>query len=237
MTGTFNVYCDESCHLENDRQKAMVLGAVWCPLDKTREVAVRLREIKQKHGLSKNFEVKWTKVSPAKKDFYRDLVDYFFDDDDLHFRALIVPDKTLLRHDAFPDQDHDIWYYKMYFDMLKAIFRPDACYRIYIDIKDTRGAQKAEKLHKILCNSIYDFSCDVIERLQLVHSHEIEQMQLVDLLVGAISYLNRNSHGNSGKESLIERIQQRSGYKLTKTTLQREEKINLFVWHAAEIHG
>ena len=36
MSETFNIYCDESCHLENDGQKAMVLGAVWCPLDKTR---------------------------------------------------------------------------------------------------------------------------------------------------------------------------------------------------------
>lgn len=44
MTRVFNVYCDESCHLENDRQKAMVLGAVWCPLEKTREIAVRIRE-------------------------------------------------------------------------------------------------------------------------------------------------------------------------------------------------
>ncbi|NTV59869.1 MAG: DUF3800 domain-containing protein, partial [Chlorobiaceae bacterium] len=48
MSETFNIYCDESCHLEHDRQKAMVLGAIWCPLDKTREIAVRLREIKQK---------------------------------------------------------------------------------------------------------------------------------------------------------------------------------------------
>ena len=37
MSDTFNVYCDESCHLENDHQKVMVLGAVWCPFDKTRE--------------------------------------------------------------------------------------------------------------------------------------------------------------------------------------------------------
>ena len=26
MTQVFNVYCDESCHLEHDRQKVMVLG-------------------------------------------------------------------------------------------------------------------------------------------------------------------------------------------------------------------
>lgn len=237
MSETFNIYCDESCHLENDHQKAMVLGAVWCPLDKTREIAVRLREIKQKHGLPPHFEVKWTKVSPAGKTFYLDLVDYFFDDDDLNFRALIVPDKSLLRHDAFPGQDHDLWYYKMYFDMLKVIFRPDARYRIYLDIKDTRGARKAAKLHEVLCNDRYDFSRQVIERLQLVNSHEIEQLQLADLLIGAVAYLNRALQGNAGKMAIIERMRQRSGYDLTRTTLLREEKMNIFRWHAAEVRG
>ena len=235
MSEIYNIYCDESCHLENDRQKAMVLGAVWCPLDKSREIAVRLREIKQKHGLSSLFEVKWTKVSPAKTRFYLDLVDYFFDDDDLHFRALIVPDKSLIRHDAFPGQDHDDWYYKMYFDMLKVIFKPEARYRIYLDIKDTRGAQKVVKLHEVLCNDRYDFSREVIERLQLVHSHEIEQLQLADLLIGAVAYLNRNLNGNEGKIALIERMKHRSGYDLTRTTLLREEKMNIFRWHATEV--
>jgi len=237
MSETFNIYCDESCHLENDNQKAMVLGAVWCPLDKTREIAVRLREIKQKHGLPPHFEVKWTKVSPAGKALYLDLVDYFFDDDDLHLRALIVPDKSLLRHCAFPGQDHDNWYYKMYFDMLKVIFRPDARYRIYLDIKDTRGAQKAAKLHEVLCNDRYDFSRQVIERLQLVHSHEIEQLQLADLLIGAIAYLNRGLKENAGKIAIIDRLRRRSGYDLTRTTLLREEKTNIFRWHATEVQG
>ena len=237
MSEIFNVYCDESCHLEHDHQKAMVLGAIWCPLDKRREIAVRLREIKQKHGLAPSFEVKWTKVSPAKVGLYLDLVDYFFDDDDLHFRALIVPDKSKLRHDAIPGQDHDTWYYKMYFDMLKVIFRPDARYRVYLDIKDTRGAEKTAKLHEVLCNNMYDFSRNVIERVQLVHSHEIEQLQLADLLIGAISYLNRSLQGNQAKEALVARIRQRSGYDLTKTTLYREDKVNLFRWRAAEVQG
>lgn len=235
MSQVFNIYCDESCHLENDHQQAMVLGAVWCPLDKTREIAIRLREIKRKHGMAADFEVKWTKVSHAKTSLYLDLVDYFFDDDDLHFRALIVPDKSRLQHDAFPGQDHDSWYYKMYFDMLKVILRPDARYRVYLDIKDTRGAEKVAKLHDVLCNNMYDFSRQVLERLQQVHSHEIEQLQLADLLIGAVGYLNRGLTGNAGKLALIERIRQRSGYDLTRTTLLREEKVNLFRWHASEV--
>lgn len=31
MGETYNIYCDESCHLENDRQQAMVLGAAPVP--------------------------------------------------------------------------------------------------------------------------------------------------------------------------------------------------------------
>ena len=128
---TYNIYCDESCHLENDHQPAMVLGAVWCPKHKSRAIAIRIREIKLKHDLDENFEIKWTKVSPAKAQFYLDLVDYFFDDDDLHFRAWIIPDKSVLRHHEFK-QDHDDFYYKMYYDMLKLIINPKDRYNIYI---------------------------------------------------------------------------------------------------------
>ena len=79
----FNVYCDESCHLEHDKvNKAMALGAVWCPKNKTREINKRLIEIKAKHGIPKESEVKWTKISPCNEPLYRDIIDYFFDDDD-----------------------------------------------------------------------------------------------------------------------------------------------------------
>lgn len=237
MSKIFNVYCDESCHLEHDHQKVMVLGAIWCPLNKSRQIAVRLREIKQKHGLAPGFEVKWTKVSSAKTEFYLDLVDYFFDDDNLHFRALIVPNKSAVQHDLIPGQTHDIWYYKMYFVMLKVIFQPGDCYRIYLDIKDTRGAEKTAKLHEVLCNNMYDFSRNIIERLQLVHSYEIEQLQLADLLIGAISYFSRDLYGNKAKEALVARVQERSGYSLSKTTLYREDKLNLFYWQANEAEG
>lgn len=105
MSQSYNIYCDESCHLEHDASKVMVLGAIWCPQEKVREAAVRLREIKASHGLSETFELKWTKVGPAKLAFYREVVDYFFDNDDLHFRALVVPDKSKLDHAAHPAEE------------------------------------------------------------------------------------------------------------------------------------
>jgi hypothetical protein len=231
MSEIFNVYCDESCHLENDRLPIMVLGAVWCSLEKRREIAVRIREIKKQHGLPPNFEIKWVKVSPAKLDFYIAVMDYFFDDDDLHFRGLIA-DKTRLRHKEH-NQTHDDWYYKMYFDMLKVILFPHSRYRIYIDIKDTRSQSKVEnlqKLHEVLSNNMYDFRREVIERVQAVHSHEVEQLQLADLLIGAVAYANRNLATSQAKLELVNRMRERSGYRLTSKTLYREDKVNLFLW-------
>jgi len=233
MSLIYNVYCDEGCHLEHDHQPIMVLGAVWCPLEKARETSVHIREIKMSNGLSSKFEIKWAKVSPAKQAFYLELLDYFFDNNELHFRALIVSDKSKLRHELY-GQDHDTWYYKMYFDMLKAILNPQDCYRIYLDIKDTRSAVKINKLHGVLCNNIYDFQREIIERVQTVRSHEVEILQLADLLVGVVSYVNRGLCGNAAKLALVERMKKRSGYELTKTTLLRESKVNLFVWQVSE---
>jgi hypothetical protein len=158
--------------------------------------------------------------------------DYFFDDDDLHFRGLIIPDKSLLDHEKFA-QTHDDWYYKMYFDMLKVILSPISYYHIYLDIKDTRSTRKVRKLHEVLGNEMYDFERSIVRRVQTVRSHEVEQLQLADLLIGAVAYANRGLTSSATKLALIERIKARSGYKLTQTTLAQEEKVNLFRWHAS----
>jgi len=236
MAEEYNVYCDESCHLENDHQAVMVLGAVWCPVMKSREIAVSIRDIKRRHGMSTIFEAKWTKVSPAKRDFYLDLVDLFFDEQDLHFRTLVVPNKSLLRHEDFM-QTHDVWYYKMFFSMLKVILNPQDRYRIYLDIKDTRSADKVSQLRDVLCNNMYDFQRQIIERLQTVRSHEVEILQLADLLIGAVAYANRQLDDSSAKVAVVDRIRERSGYSLTKTTLLREDKVNILIWQSFEEQG
>lgn len=229
MSNLINVYCDESCHLEHDNCNVMALGCMWCPAEEVRKINVDLREIKVQHQLGPEFETKWVKVSPGKVQYYLDVVDYFFCNEDLHFRTLVVPDKTILDHERH-HQTHDDFYYKMYFDMLKTIINPDDRYRIYLDIKDTHGGLKIKKLHEVLCNDLYDFPHEIIERIQIVRSSEIEILQLCDLFLGAISAVSRNVTTSPAKIKVIEYIRQRSGYKLNRTTLLREMKFNLFFW-------
>ena len=224
-----SVFCDESCHLLNDRQGVMVLGAVWCPADQARRLALLLRRLKVDHGLSRTFESKWTKVSPAKAAFYTALVDLFLEESCLHFRGLVVSDKTKLDHATF-GQTHDDWYYKMYFQLLHPILRSDAQYRIYLDIKDTRSATKVRKLGEVLANANLDFDRTMVRGVQVVRSHDVELIQLADLLIGAIAYRNRNLHGNAGKEAVLDRITSRSGRSLVRSTILGEQKLNLFVW-------
>jgi len=232
MSELINIYCDESCHLEHDGQRAMVLGAVWCPESKKREITRRLAEIRARHRMSHDFEFKWTKVSPAKAQMYIDLVDYFFDDDDLRFLCLVIPDKAKIDHTRF-NQSHDDWYYKMYFTMLKVIFKPSDHYHIYIDIKDTKSREKVTKLHEVLRKSKYDYSQTMIRRVQQVRSHEVLTAQLADLLIGAVSYKFRGQSGNAAKMEIIKRVAERSGYNLEKSTLYREEKFNLLIWQGS----
>jgi hypothetical protein len=233
MARTYNVYCDESCHLEHDGHRAMVLGAISCPRESSRQIAEHIRGIKALHRVHSDCELKWTKISPKRVNLYLGLVSYFFSESDLHFRALIVPDKTLLSDDKF-DQSHDDWYYKMYFDMLKVLLKPADRYRIFIDIKDTRGAKRIEQLWKVLRSSIYDFDSKIVERVQQVRSHEVQQMQLADVLIGCISSINRGNTTSAAKRHVAEHFRRQSGYKLTQTTLLREEKVNLLLWRAQE---
>lgn len=231
MDTTYNIYCDESCHLENDGQAVMVLGAVWCSQEKTRKIAEEIRNIKIQHNLPPKFEIKWTKISPAKIEFYLDIVDYFFGHEDLAFRALVIPDKSKLRHKDF-QQEHDVWYYKMYFNLLKVILEPNCKYCIYLDIKDTQSIAKVKKLHDVLCSNIYDFNRNIIQRIQAVHSYEVEQIQLTDLLIGVVSYINRNQIRSQAKKALVDQVKEKSGYSLTQSTLLREKKCNIFIWQA-----
>ena len=236
MSKEYNIYCDESCHLQRHDEKVMVLGALTCSRERRLEISRRIREIKINHGFSPSFEIKMNKVSPSKGAFYLDLLDYFFDNDDLGFRTVVIPDKTVLRHQDFK-QTHDGFYYKMLFNLVKILLDPRNSYRIFIDRKDTHSGEKARQLHNVLCNNTYDFQRNIIQRVQPVLSHESEHLQLCDLLTGIIAYANRGLTGNTAKVALVERMKKRSGYSLVRTTLFREPKINIFVWRAQEEEG
>lgn len=49
MPDVINLYCDESCHLENDGLPVMGFGALWCPAAHLTTVTQELAALKEKH--------------------------------------------------------------------------------------------------------------------------------------------------------------------------------------------
>lgn len=230
MPETFNIYCDESCHLQSEKDaQFMVLGALRCPDSLHKEVLDRIRTLKKEHG--KLFsELKWTRVSHKMLPLYKDIVNFFFDKDDLFFRAIIV-DKAKLNHGAF-QQTHDNFYYKIYFRLLERMMDPANQYRIYLDLKDTQGHAKISQLKDFLCNSVYDFSRKMVAHIQEVRSHEVALLQVVDILIGALQYANRFPlEGKSlAKNELVQYIKNRSGLSLQRSTFSGANKFNVLIW-------
>lgn len=229
----YNVYCDESCHLENDHQPVMLLGSVWCPKSDVQRLSDEIRKIKIRYNA--RGELKWTKVSKAKESFYIELVGYFLETPQLHFRCLVIDDKTKLNHNYFNQGSHDTFYYKMYYSMLKTILSPQNRYYIYLDIKDTRSQNKINQLKEVLCNNVYDFTKQMIANIQHIRSCESELLQLADFLTGAVSYKNRNLAGNQAKIAIINHIERKIDQSLCSSTSLFNEKFNLFIFSPSEV--
>jgi len=224
----YNIYCDESCHLERDHQTVMLIGGIWCPISEVEVISQEVRELKRKH--SARGELKWTKVSLSRRDFYIELTEYFFGRKGLNFRCLVVSDKSKLDHDYFNQGSHDSFYYKMYFYMLRNVLKPQCRYNIYLDIKDTKSTEKVRKLRDVLCHDFYDFTGEMISTTQQIRSRESDLVQLADFLIGAVGYENRDLSGNKAKVEVARKLRELSGCSLTSSSPPWEEKFNIFIF-------
>ena len=229
----YNIYCDESCHLEHDHQKSMVTGAIWCPKNDVTKISEQIRKIKREYNA--NGEIKWVKVSKSRENYFIKLIDYFFAEEFLNFRALVVDDKLKLNHDYFNKGSHDSFYYKTFYYMLKNIMDyNDGQYNIYIDKKDTRSSDKIIKLKEILCNNYHDFNQSIIKNIQNINSSESQILQLADLLIGAVSYYNRGLETSNSKNNLIKRIQYYTKQSINATSPPWINKFNLLIFTPQE---
>lgn len=222
---TYNIYCDESCHLEHDNIPIMILGGIKCPKSSRKRISKDIMDLKSKYGLSSFNEIKWQSISKNKLDFYLDLVDYFFSNEDLTFRAIII-DKNQIQLSY--NQKFIDFYYKMYFYVLSWLITPKTKNNIYLDKVDSKSSYRIRQLHKVLCNNQYDFDMTNILKVQNVSSYECNILQLTDLFIGAIAYRNRNCSESKAKLEVISRIIEKSGYDLKKSTILGERKFNLF---------
>lgn len=228
MPEPINIYCDETCHLEVDVHRWMVIGALWCPASAAERIKEASLSLRGKHGLRRGREMKWRQIAPANKEFYLDMVRHFFESSDLNFRAFII-DKHQLNHAAY-GHTHDEWYYKMVFDTLKILIQRENEYHLYLDHKDSLSYERVPKLHDVLCNNFYDTDRQIVKTAQTISSKLSPAMQLCDVLIGAVAARCRGGAAGEGKKAVVELFEQSHGRSLNMNTKRTATKVNLFRW-------
>lgn len=222
----YNLFVDESCHLEHDKIPVMCIGYIKVPNLAYEEIKTVLTALKGKYKTP--VELKWNKFSYSRIPLYKSLVDFFFDNP-IEFRCVLIKYKERLNHKDFNRGSHDNFYYKMAYYLLKPN-PPGAEYRVFIDIKDTRGKERLIKMHDVFQNLHYRDSPFV--HFQHLRSHENVFFQLSDMFIGAIAYKTRRAIGelkeHKGKDEFVEYLEEKSGFVLHEGTAQWETKFNIF---------
>lgn len=223
MSGkTFNVYCDESTHLEHDGQPYMVYGYVSIAYNQMKLAKEQIKQIKEKHFYTG--ELKWTNVTDSSYPLYKEIIDYFFMTD-MNFRAVVVNKSQI--DNSRPNYSFNDFYFRMYFQLLHHKMDMENTYNIYFDIKDTCSQGKLHKLQDILK---YNSS---IRNFQFIRSHESSFVQIADILMGAINYHLRIESGHLegksiAKRKIVKAIAEHTNLSLTQSTYKNSQKFNLF---------
>lgn len=219
----YNYYMDESCYLKNDNSRYMVIGTLCCIKGLTRQKSYEIKQLKIKHHFNPSFEIKSTKISIGGYPFYHDLLNYFLNDNDLRFRAIII-DKSILDHRAF-NQTHDEFYYKMTYTLFEKFLFGDTNH-LYIDYKDNYSDFNCKKVARYLNKHFYNIDKSV--HCQPINSKESNLLQLTDFLIGLVTYSARKLNTNDAKLKLIKTIENKIRLNITHTNYIK--KFNIFRW-------
>jgi|ADurb_Cas_01_Slu_FD_contig_121_71304_length_3393_multi_4_in_0_out_0_2 hypothetical protein len=223
----YSIFCDESGHLLDLQQKVMVLGALQAPKARVASISTKLKQIKRDHGLNEHWELKWTKISNSKIDYYKNIIDYFMAEKDLHFRCVVVPDKNILDHERF-DRSHDDFYYVMFYYALREMIYNRNSYDVFFDYKDAFQSEKLYVLKKYLQDQCV-INVDSL-RLHTIQSYESQLIQLTDLLIGVIGYANKEIKSSAAKTELVDYTQSQVKVSLVRSSALFNKKFNVFVW-------
>lgn len=199
----FNVYCDEShpdlLASKNSSANFLLIGSLWMLKEDRDLFKNSLHALREKHKIGPEF--KWEKISPSRLAFYKDLISWFWEQEDrLRFRCIVV-DKKKVDLFQYHQNDQELGFYKFYYQLLDHWIADFNNYDIFCDFKTNR---RRDRLHILkLCLDRVNLSARV-RTVQSTRSNESVLIQLVDVLTGLISSSFNNSCGpKSAKRELI----------------------------------
>jgi len=222
----FEIYCDES-HQEyfktrqGDGPHYVLIGGLWIEASKRDNYKTRIKSLRKQFDVQGEF--KWHRVSPSRIEFYRALVQLFFEEE-MRFRCIVLPADQL---DAvkFHKSDNELMFYKFYYQLLHHWIYDFNRYRIFLDLKTNRVDDRLRVLEQVLQNS--NLTSEIIS-VQALPSHELDLLQLTDVLLGAVGYKFHLCTSSQSKLAIIEEIEGYLPNHVIQPTRRGESKFNIF---------
>jgi hypothetical protein len=194
-----DLYADESCQ---DGHRFLVIGCLIVATETARSMAQALAAVRERHGMFG--EIKWTKVSRAKLQAYKDITDVLLEfalQGDSQFHWLIV-DTSKFDHHNFNHGDAEIGFNKCIYQLLhKAALRNRlrGPFYGYLDNRTTRHG--LDELQGAL-NGALRRDCDLtttkFSRLVFRDSKDTDLLQITDLFCGAVGFHKNEKHQRDG---------------------------------------
>lgn len=221
---TIRIYSDESRH-KNER--FMLLSGVWIEEDKIKEARNGINALRHRHGYKNSAgqyvyfvgELKWQKVSDKYLHVYKNLADIFFDwinRDVVRYCCMLID-----THDPLIKRQKNIGtdgYFKLLYQLYFHNSKIPAIYKIFPDsisnptvkvnlpmLDDCLDAGFKKKFTPLLNPGESLGAKGFVNNITPIDSHSSEFIQVVDVIMGSIGYLqNRLFDNPKAKKAKVE---------------------------------
>lgn len=182
-------------------------------------------------------EMKWTKVSACKLEQYKAFVNHFFDFAHLRFNCMVI-DTQLVDYGKFCGGDHELGFYKFYFQLLSRRCHANRRYMVFTDQRPSNHPHPLRTLHRCVNHWCLGkgFGHEPVRDIQPVDSRKEDIMQLADVILGAVGYRCNGGNTSAAKLALCDHIETRMGRSLHLPTPRNFTVCNLWHWKPKAVH-
>lgn len=228
----YHVYADES---RQDSRHNMLYGMLFIPREEPeRALLAGCTSLREKHHWGPG-EFKWEKVSKKKLHVYKEFVDVFFAQPNAEFRCLVV-DQQKINYKIYHQGDKETAFYEFYFQAISRNLRLEHEYLIYTDDRNNRQPErlvdmKAKINYHWLTKGAKD---NIVRNIEARNFKESDQVQLTDVLLGAVGYDLEERAESPAKVELVKYIAERIGCERLRDHWGRDTNFNIWKFRFPE---
>lgn len=233
------IFVDES--RINKRDRFQLFGSLWLPRDKQEDFHKKFWKLWDQEFPSRRSELKWTKISNKKLNTYKKFIELFAELYYLDFRCILLDNRSL-DYKFYHDNDKELGFYKfLYFFLSRNIYKDfrygnvDDNYQIFLDKRKMKKGIEVGRLEdlKNYINAYLFNHCNlakklIVKNVEALDSKKSPEIQIVDIVMGAIGYKREGFETSGAKVELVKFIEGFFDVDFEKNTPYLSNKVNIW---------